>query len=150
MMNAKWITEIELVDKVYEGYWQRKGWANNAKYNTHSFIVIPGNASVRQRFSNLSAARIATPSSSAGVAFAGDLGILKVEVSTDGGATWKTAKIKDPLSQYTWVLWSAELDLTDSGHHIAVRATDKTGKIQTDQIQDPFPNGSTGYHIVNI
>ena len=25
MMNAKWLTEIELVDKVYEGYWQRKG-----------------------------------------------------------------------------------------------------------------------------
>ena len=43
MMNPKWITEIELVDNVYEGYWQRKGWANNAKYNTHSFIVIPGN-----------------------------------------------------------------------------------------------------------
>ena len=25
MMNAKCLTEIELVDKVYEGYWQRKG-----------------------------------------------------------------------------------------------------------------------------
>jgi DMSO/TMAO reductase YedYZ molybdopterin-dependent catalytic subunit len=44
MMNAKWMTEIELVDRVYEGYWQRKGWSNVAKYNTHSFIVIPGNA----------------------------------------------------------------------------------------------------------
>ena len=43
MMNPKWITEIELVNKIYAGYWQRKGWANNAKYNTHSFIVIPGN-----------------------------------------------------------------------------------------------------------
>ena len=42
-MKSKWITEIELVDNFYQGYWQRKGWANNAKYNTHSFIVIPGN-----------------------------------------------------------------------------------------------------------
>jgi len=152
MMNAKWITEIELVDKVYEGYWQRKGWSNVARYNTHSFIIIPGDSAIRKRFRNLEASNVALNQvvPVAGMAFAGDRGILKVEVSTDGGATWKTAKIKDPLSQYTWVLWSAELDLTDSGHHIAVRATDKTGKIQTDQIQDPFPNGSTGYHIVNI
>ena len=53
MMNPKWITEIELVDNFYEGYWQRKGWANNAKYNTHSFIVIPGNSAVRKRFNGL-------------------------------------------------------------------------------------------------
>jgi hypothetical protein len=39
----------------------------------------------------------------AGVAFAGDRGISKVEVSTDDGTTWKSANIKDPLSQYTWV-----------------------------------------------
>ena len=42
MMNPKWITEIELVDKVYEGYWQRNGWTNIAGYNTGSSIVIPG------------------------------------------------------------------------------------------------------------
>ena len=48
-------------------------------------------------------------------------------------------------------LWNAELDLTGSNNHkIVVRATDKTGKIQTDQIQDPFPNGATGYHMINV
>ena len=31
MMNPKWITEIELVDTTYEGFWQRKGWTNNQK-----------------------------------------------------------------------------------------------------------------------
>jgi DMSO/TMAO reductase YedYZ molybdopterin-dependent catalytic subunit len=152
MMNAKWMTEIELVDKTYEGYWQRKGWSNIAKYNTHSFIIIPGNAPIRKRFRNLEEALNANGTVPvAGMAFAGDRGILKVEVSTDGGTTWKSAKIKDPLSQYTWVLWNAELDLTGGNiHKIVVRATDKTGKIQTDQIQNPFPNGATGYHIINV
>ena len=151
MMNAKWMTEIELVDKVYEGYWQRKGWSNIAKYNTHSFIIIPGDALARKRFRNLEPSNANGTVPVAGMAFAGDRGILKVEVSTDGSATWKTAKIKDPLSQYTWVLWDAELDLTGSNNHkIVVRATDKTGKIQTDQIQDPFPNGATGYHMINV
>jgi hypothetical protein len=152
MMNAKWITQIELVDTVYEGYWQRKGWTNKARYNTHSFIIIPGNSLVRKRFRNLEPSNIALNAMVpiAGMAFAGDRGIAKVEVSTDGGSTWKYAKIKDPLSQYTWVLWNAELDLTrNSKHKIVVRATDKAGNIQTDVYADPFPNGATGYDTVN-
>jgi DMSO/TMAO reductase YedYZ molybdopterin-dependent catalytic subunit len=153
MMNAKWITHIELVDAVYEGYWQRKGWTNKARYNTHSFIIIPGNSLVRKRFRNLEPSDVALNGMVpiAGMAFAGDRGIAKVEVSTDGGATWINAKIKDPLSQYTWVLWNAEMDLThNSKHKIVVRATDKTGNIQTDVYAEPFPNGATGYDTANV
>ena len=152
MMNPKWITEIELVGEIYEGYWQKKGWANNAQYNTHSFIVIPGNDPVRKVFRNLGALNIVVGEEIpiAGVAFAGDRGISKVEVSSDGGATWKEARIKDPLSPYTWVLWATELNVTMRGNYkIIVRATDKTGKIQTAEVRDPFPNGAMGYHVVN-
>ena len=53
MMNPKWITEIELVDSVYEGYWQRNGWTNNADVHTTSTTVIPGQAEVRVRFRKL-------------------------------------------------------------------------------------------------
>jgi DMSO/TMAO reductase YedYZ molybdopterin-dependent catalytic subunit len=165
MMNPKWITEIELVDGIYEGYWQRKGWANNAKYNTHSFIVIPGNAAIGKRFSNIKAASSAiarsssaySPSSGlvpiAGAAFAGDRGISKVEVSTDGGTTWKEARLKDPLSPYTWVLWTVEVNLAgkpNNYYKIIARAIDKTGKIQTAELADPFPNGATGYPVINV
>lgn len=152
MMNPKWITEIELVGEIYEGYWQKKGWANNAQYNTHSFIVIPGSDPVRKVFRSLGALNIVVGEEIpiAGVAFAGDRGISKVEVSSDGGATWKEARIKDPLSPYTWVLWATELNITVKGNYkIIVRATDKTGKIQTAEVRDPFPNGAMGYHVVN-
>jgi DMSO/TMAO reductase YedYZ molybdopterin-dependent catalytic subunit len=153
MMNPKWITEIELVGEIYEGYWQKKGWANNAQYNTHSFIVIPGNDPVRKVFRNLGALNIVVGEEIpiAGVAFAGDRGISKVEVSSDGGATWREARIKDPLSPYTWVLWATELNVTMKGNYkIIVRATDKTGKIQSAEVRDPFPNGAMGYHVVNV
>ncbi len=150
MMNAKWITEIELVNTVYEGFWQRRGWANNAKYQTHSKIVFPGDA-LRNRFEELStnAASIGSKSPIAGVAFAGDRGISKVEVSTDGGNTWQSASIKDPLSSNSWVLWALDWIPQNRGkYNIVVRATDKAGNIQTAEIRDTYPNGATGYHSV--
>ena len=153
MMNPKWITEIELIDRVYEGYWQKKGWANNAQYNTHSYIIIPGNAPVRKIFRNLGSVNIVVGEQIpiAGVAFAGDREISRVQVSTDGGATWKDARIKNPLSPYSWVIWATELDVTSKANYkIVVRATDKTGKIQTGEAREPFPNGATGYHMIDV
>ena len=157
MMNPKWITEIELVDKVYEGYWQRNGWTNIADYNTGSSIVIPGQAPIRQRFRGLDETSPSSYSSNgrvpvAGIAFGGDRGISKVEVSTDGGKTWKTAKIKEPLSQYTRVLWTAGFIPKEGGNNykIVVRATDKKGQVQTSEINKPFPDGATGYHTISI
>jgi DMSO/TMAO reductase YedYZ molybdopterin-dependent catalytic subunit len=173
MMNAKWITEIEIVDDVYEGFWQRKGWSNIATINTLSSIVIPGNAPIRTRFrgflpasSNLAGSGNVTNSSSpssssppgstitvGGIAFAGTRGISKVQISIDNGVTWKEASIKEPLSPYSWVMWAAEMNLPNvqvKEYKLTVRATDKAGKVQTSEVREPFPDGSTGYHMINI
>ncbi|HVB95817.1 MAG TPA: molybdopterin-dependent oxidoreductase [Nitrososphaerales archaeon] len=152
MMNCKWVTSIEVVAETYQGYWQVRGWINEAQYETGSFVVTPGTAQVADRFGISGSANVPlglTPI--AGVAFAGDRGIEKVEVSTDGGNTWTLASVKDPLSDYTWVLWTADWNPPAAGHYsIAVRATDKTGAVQTASMAAPFPGGATGYAIVDV
>jgi DMSO/TMAO reductase YedYZ molybdopterin-dependent catalytic subunit len=140
MMNAKWIRHIELVSEEYVGYWQSRGWSNSAEIETTSVIKIPN---VEETLSG------ATPI--AGIAFAGNRGISKVEVSLDGGNTWTNAMLRDPLSKYTWLLWSMEwIPKEDGERKIMVRATDNENRVQTSEIRATFPNGATGYHAIDV
>ena len=143
MMNPKWITEIELVDKTYEGFWQRKGWTNDSIKNIYSSIVVPGSQPITDRFPHTvtdNSFAVGKSIPIAAIAFSGDRGISKVEVSKDGGKTWKTAVVKDPLSQYTWVLWTSQFTSESKGaFDIVVRATDKTGQVQTSKLEICFP-----------
>jgi hypothetical protein len=133
MKNVKWITRIEAVDFDFKGYWQRRGWDDRAEYKTMSRIDAPKSA-------------VKGETSIAGIAFAGDRGISKVEVSTDGGATWEQAEIKPSLSRYTWALWHKRWTPAQPGKHkLVVRATDGRGQTQTSQYAPPAPSGSSGY-----
>lgn len=135
MKNVKWITQIELVGYDYKGYWQARGWDDRAEYKTMSRIDLPS--------ASTSAARAAM----AGIAFAGDRGISKVEVSKDGGGTWELAEVKRPLSPYSWVLWHHPWLPDHAGkYELLVRATDGRGESQTAIRAEPIPDGASGYH----
>jgi DMSO/TMAO reductase YedYZ molybdopterin-dependent catalytic subunit len=153
MMNAKWITDIEVVNGVHMGFWQRRGWTNTAAYHTNAWTITPGDSGIRDRFSlpfNLTDVA-GSPIEVVGVAFAGDRGIQKVEVSTDRGSTWQPASLHDPLSKYTWVFWKYDWNPAGSGfYQIMVRATDGTGAVQVATMADPFPDGATGLQVVDV
>jgi DMSO/TMAO reductase YedYZ molybdopterin-dependent catalytic subunit len=140
MMNAKWITEIEVTDQVYLGYWQERGWSNDARIKTTSIIYYP-----------TSNVQVNSSTPIAGVAFAGDRGISKVEVSVDGGNTWNEATLKPPRSPDSWVLWAYEWTPTATGTaNIIVRATDGQGQLQDPTVVQPFPNGASGYSTIQV
>ena len=140
MMNAKWITGIEVVDYAYLGYWQDRGWSNDARINTTSLIYYPSPQ-----------AQVSDPIPIAGVAFAGDRGISKVEVSVDGGRTWNLATLKAPRSPYSWVLWAYAWTPTNKGSTtVTVRAYDGAGTVQNALAEQSFPNGASGLHSIQV
>ncbi len=139
MKNVKWLTEIEAVNVDYQGYWMVRGWSDEAVVKTQSRFDIPSDTARVRRGARLS-----------GVAWAGDRGIRRVEISTDRGETWKPAVLKRELSKRTWRLWASELDTAPGKVRVLVRAVDGTGDVQVAQGSRPHPSGATGYHLLDL
>ena len=133
---TKWITNLDLTTwSEAQGYWVPLGWSRDAPIKTQSRIDVP------RRNERVSAGKIAI----AGVAWAQHRGIEKVEVRIDSGE-WKLATLALDFSDDTWRQWKYEFDAKPGDYRIQVRATDKTGETQTEEVSRPDPDGATGYH----
>src|SRR5438045_7880809 len=77
-----------------------------------------------------------------GVAFGGDRGISRVEVSFDDGESWQEAKLDYPGTKLTWVLWSYDWHPEGPDDYaLVVRATDGEGDVQEWDEDRPFKSG---------
>ena len=146
MKQPKWVRRMQLADHDEAGYWEQRGWDQQAVIRTMSRIDWPADqASVAP----------SAPFAAYGIAFAGDRGTARVEVSPDGGATWLEAELEDavipPLGELTWVRWRADLMAPASGSmELVVRATDGDGATQSGEQTSPLPSGSTGWHRILV
>ncbi|MBU6424280.1 MAG: molybdopterin-dependent oxidoreductase [Chloroflexi bacterium] len=140
MKNVKWLTRIEVVTYEYQGYWQQRGWSNVATYNTHVRIDVPI-AAARPEGGRVTVA---------GIAFAGNRGISRVQLSTDGGKTWSDAVLESPVGREAWRRWRYDWAAAAGRYRVVARATDGQGEVQTSVQRPPFPNGATGYHAVDV
>lgn len=139
MKNPKWLQSITAVDHHYSGYWEVRGWEELAMVETSSRIDVPQPADT-----------VSLPSYLAGIAWAADRGISKVEVSYDGGSTWSPAMLKRELAPLAWRLWAVGVAPGSGPRRVLVRATDGTGAVQTSVNRQPHPGGATGYDFVTF
>jgi sulfite oxidase len=65
-----------------------------------------------------------------GVAFSGEAGIERVELSFDGGKTWTAAQLQGPSTPYGFRLFRFPWKAAPGTYEIACRATDTTGTAQ--------------------
>jgi DMSO/TMAO reductase YedYZ molybdopterin-dependent catalytic subunit len=138
--SVKWITRIELVAHDAKGFYEKQGWGPDFTIPTHSRFDGPD-------FSKPILPGVTVPLK--GVAFAGDRGVSRVEISFDDGNEWQEARINTPGSRLTWVMWN--YDWRPEGHgeyKLVVRATDGNGALQTKEERWTAPHGATGYHKV--
>jgi len=140
--NIKWLTKITVTNDDYQGFWQQRSWTDEAIIKTSSRFDVPGNRDV------LASGSVKI----GGVAFAGDRGISKVEVSMDDGDTWVEAPIVENPSPagLSWVVWAMDWVAKPGTYDFVVRATDGTGEVQTDEPAPELPDGASGWHRVSV
>jgi DMSO/TMAO reductase YedYZ molybdopterin-dependent catalytic subunit len=69
-----------------------------------------------------------------GLAWDGGYGIRRVEVSTDGGKTWRDATLGQDLGKYAFRPWSFDLTAKRGSNTVTVSATNAIGQTQTSQL----------------
>jgi DMSO/TMAO reductase YedYZ molybdopterin-dependent catalytic subunit len=137
---CKWITDIELTTfDAYDSYWVKRDWAREAPVKTQSRIDTP------KPFARPETGTVMV----AGVAWAQHRGIDKVEVRVDDGP-WAEAALAAEDSRDTWRQWSYPWQATRGGHTLTVRATDRTGEVQTEERTRTVPDGASGWHSVVV
>ncbi|MBT2457530.1 molybdopterin-dependent oxidoreductase [Streptomyces sp. ISL-86] len=137
---CKWLRELRLTTfTAYDAYWVRRSWAQQAPVKTQSRIDTP------RALADLAPGRVPV----AGVAWAQHRGISRVEVRVDGGP-WREARLGDADGDDTWRQWVWLWEATPGRHTLEVRATDRTGAVQTGERQGTVPDGATGWHSVAV
>ena len=139
---TKWLTELQLTTlEAVDGYWVPLGWSKLGPILTQARIDVPRDG---QR---VAAGRVAI----AGVAWAPDRGVSRVEIAVDG--QWHDAQLSMPISKATWVQWLYAWDAAAAGpgdHTIEVRTTDGTGQVQTADRTPPAPDGARGHETIRV
>jgi DMSO/TMAO reductase YedYZ molybdopterin-dependent catalytic subunit len=137
---TKWLAKIGLTTlEAFNGYWVPLGWAKEAPILTQSRIDVP------KARDSVNAGDVAV----AGVAWAPDRGVSKVEVQVDDG-DWAPAQLSAPISDATWVQWLFRWRATPGNHTLSVRATDGRGEVQTPAVTRPAPDGARGHHTISV
>ena len=136
--SIKWLTEIKVLETEFSGNFMSPGYrfpnqpvkpGDTVKpedthpltgLNVKSVISAPSDGS------NVKAGTVHVH----GVAWAGEADIVKVEISTDGGAGWNAAKLGHEQAHYAWRLWNYEWKAKGGDYAILSRATDSQGRTQ--------------------
>ena len=87
-----------------------------------------------------------------GRAWSGRSAVTAVNISTDGGTTWKPAKLEAPAAPYAWQAWSYQWRADEPGpYELCCRAEDESGAAQPlEQHWTPRGMGNNMTHRVRV
>lgn len=138
MKQPRWLEKIVITTSNASGYWEKRGWSDSALINPLSRID--------------SAKPIGTGLwKVTGIAFCGNQAVGSVDLSVDGGETWRRARFTSSAQRHVWTTWEVDWRPSQDGEHIlAVRVTDQDGRKQEEDFDGAFASGSTGLHRVVV
>ena len=122
---VKMLSDVEVLNAPDENYWMKTAYRvpdtpyANVKPGETGFKTVPINRmGPRSFFTNLADATTVqreAPVSVRGIAFGGDCGVARVELSADSGQTWQPAALDRDEGAYSFRRWTAQATAPKSG-----------------------------------
>jgi DMSO/TMAO reductase YedYZ molybdopterin-dependent catalytic subunit len=153
---VKMLSDIEVLSAPDDEFWMKTAYripdtpGANVKPGETGFRTVPINRMVPRSFiTNLTNA--ATVKSGArlpvrGIAFGGDRGVAKVDLSVDGGHSWQPTALGQDEGAYSFRRWTAEVAAPASGTlTLMARCTNTAGLAQPAE-----PNWNPGGFMRNV
>jgi DMSO/TMAO reductase YedYZ molybdopterin-dependent catalytic subunit len=131
--STKWLVGLEVIDHPFDGF-----------YNADNYVLYDETGSETGRVTRMPVKSLITspaggatvsagPRTISGYAWSGHGGIARVEVSTDGGATWSEVRIVEEAGPLSWVRFECDWHAEPGDACLMSHATDTAGNIQPEQ-----------------
>jgi DMSO/TMAO reductase YedYZ molybdopterin-dependent catalytic subunit len=152
--SVKWLTEIRVIRTPLDAHFQTERYVYVGEpgvpdgtpvtaMRVRALIVQPEEG---ERL----AAGVAT--TVRGTAWSGEAPVARVEVSVDGGSTWRDADLGTAPSPYAAVPWSIEWTPSHAGTHVLLaRASDAAGNVQPiEPVWNELGYGNNAVHRLEV
>ncbi len=140
---VKMLNDIEVLDQPDTNYWTATGYRvpdtpnNTVTPGETGFKMVPVTRNAPRSFitnlRNGDSVPAATPATARGIAFGGDCGVGRVDLSIDGGKSWQPTQLGADQGTYGFRQWQTQLTLPARGARtLMVRCTNTRNEAQPD------------------
>ena len=144
--SVKWLRSLRVVDEPFRGFFQsvkytvRRKTARGLREDVVG-MMLPKSEIIRPRQGDCLAPGLRLIE---GIAWAGPEAVAAVELSCDGGDSWRRAELIGPRHRYSWTRWRVEWKPSGPGKYkLLARAISASGEIQPSR-HNPLHGG---YHV---
>lgn len=153
MASIKWLHRMIVVTEPFQGFYQTLDYSYFRRVEGIPTLTPITTMQVKAQIARPAHHDIipaGKPYTIFGAAWAGENLVQKVEVSTDGGQTWKAATLAEEHAPFCWRLWSYRWESPSTGMtRLMARATDDQGNTQPMQ-RDPDRRTYMISHVIPV
>jgi sulfite oxidase len=139
--SIKWVNHITLADTEWGGPFMQRSYRSPRAEDPKETYSLQSLECKSIIVTPLDGAQLAAGAqTSVGFAWAGEGTIVAVDVSTDGGQSWKSATLSGTEHRYAWRRWEYRWEAKSGPHTLLARASDSLGRLQPAN-RPPDPQG---------
>ena len=139
----KMLNDIEVLDQPDTNYWTATGYrVPDTPHDTinpgqSGFKLVPVTRNFPRSFiTNIRSGDtvpVGTPAQARGIAFGGNCGVARVDLSIDSGKSWQPTQLGRDEGEYSFRQWQTQFTLPSRGEHaLMIRCTNTNGEAQPD------------------